>query len=235
MVRLLFEIARYYAPSTIFFDEIDSLAGKRGGQNEHEASRRVKTELMIEMDGVDKKGDNHSELPRVIVIAASNCPWDLDEAIRRRFEKRIYIPLPTSFGRKELFRIGLSEANYQKDSVDFDELAERTEGYSGADITNIIRDSAMMSLRKGKQSNKLTHLWVHIHRLTFSQTAINDAKQFGLSGRSMCEYIERNTDAVRTTQITQDDLLNAINKIGKSVGHSQLHNFSKWEDEFGSS
>ncbi|KAH8045680.1 microtubule-severing ATPase [Aureococcus anophagefferens] len=100
MVRLLFDMARWHAPSTVFFDEIDSLAGQRGGANEHEASRRVKTELMVQMDGV--AGGR-----TVIVLAATNTPWELDEALRRRLEKRIYIPLPTAAGRAALFEINM--------------------------------------------------------------------------------------------------------------------------------
>ncbi|CAM9797905.1 unnamed protein product, partial [Laminaria digitata] len=113
-------------PSTIFFDEIDSLAGSRGGDGEHEASRRVKTELMVQMDGVTGGGGGGGNDPppsssspqdqggspagagkTVIVLAATNTPWALDEALRRRLEKRIYIALPSEVGRKELFRISL--------------------------------------------------------------------------------------------------------------------------------
>ena len=94
LVRILFRIARDRAPSTIFIDEIDSIANARGGNNEHEASRRVKTELMVQMDGITDGNTFDKNQSRVIVIGATNTPWSLDEAIRRRFEKRIYIPLP---------------------------------------------------------------------------------------------------------------------------------------------
>mmetsp|Transcript_79371 Transcript_79371/g.109919 ORF Transcript_79371/g.109919 Transcript_79371/m.109919 type:complete len:120 (-) Transcript_79371:349-708(-) len=109
-------MARFYAPSTIFFDEVDSIASKRGGSSEHEASRRVKSELLTSMDGVgstSSAGANDSaeakdQKKNVMVLGATNRPWDLDEAIRRRLEKRIYIPLPTAVGREQLFKINTS-------------------------------------------------------------------------------------------------------------------------------
>ena len=116
LVRILFEMARFYAPTTIFMDEIDAIAGARGGEEEHEASRRVKAELLIQMDGVgvvssagadSKEKEETEKSKQVMVLAATNRPQDLDEALRRRLEKRIYIPLPNEKGLKQLFDINL--------------------------------------------------------------------------------------------------------------------------------
>ncbi|CAG2197950.1 KATNA1 [Mytilus edulis] len=148
LVRILFEMARFYAPSTIFIDEIDSICSKRGSDSEHEASRRVKSELLVQMDGVGGNSADESEEQKIVmVLAATNFPWDLDEALRRRLEKRIYIPLPTEEGREELLKINLKGIDIHKD-VKLSSLAGNLEGYSGADITNVCRDAAMMSFRR---------------------------------------------------------------------------------------
>lgn len=84
----------------------------------------------------------------VMLLATTNCPWDLDEAMRRRLEKRIYIPLPDFMGRVELFEICLRKIDVDNDSVDLRSLASLTAGYSGADIRIICRDAAMMPMRR---------------------------------------------------------------------------------------
>uniref|UniRef100_A0A1A8D9X2 Katanin p60 ATPase-containing subunit A1 n=1 Tax=Nothobranchius kadleci TaxID=1051664 RepID=A0A1A8D9X2_NOTKA len=147
LVRLLFDMARFYAPTTIFIDEIDSICGRRGTSDEHEASRRVKSELLIQMDGVGGALENDDPSKMVMVLAATNFPWDIDEALRRRLEKRIYIPLPTALGRVELLKINLREVELAPD-VDLDLIGGKIEGYSGADITNVCRDASMMAMRR---------------------------------------------------------------------------------------
>lgn len=144
LVRLLFEMARYYAPSTVFIDEIDSLCSKRGSDTEHEASRRVKSELLIQMDGIT---NIESPSKVVMVLAATNFPWDIDEALRRRLEKRIYIPLPNQSGRESLLNICLRDVEKSPD-LDLSLVAKNLDGYSGSDITNVCRDASMMAMRR---------------------------------------------------------------------------------------
>ena len=159
IVRCLFEAARLVAPSVVFLDEVDALVGSRGENGEHEASRRLKTEIFSQMDGIAASnkgvhGSGEGTEPeeghgrgRVMVLATTNCPWDLDEAIRRRLEKRIFIPLPDHEARVDLFDICLRGIPLSSD-VDINHLASLGEGYSGADIHVVCREASMMPMRK---------------------------------------------------------------------------------------
>ncbi|KAG1676250.1 hypothetical protein FOA52_006468 [Chlamydomonas sp. UWO 241] len=151
LVRCLFDLARLHGPSIVFIDEVDSLCSQRGAQGEHEASRRTKTELLVQVDGCHVSGDNSNseeEKPkRVMVLAATNFPWDIDEAMRRRLEKRIYIPLPGQEERVELLKINIRDVVLGP-QVDLVKVSKQLEGYSGDDITNICRDAAMSGMRR---------------------------------------------------------------------------------------
>uniref|UniRef100_A0A0B7A4J6 Katanin p60 ATPase-containing subunit A1 n=1 Tax=Arion vulgaris TaxID=1028688 RepID=A0A0B7A4J6_9EUPU len=147
LVKLLFELARFYAPSTVFIDEIDSMCSQRGSGSENDASRRFKTEILVQMDGLAGANTGEDPTKTVMVLAATNCPWDLDDAFRRRLEKRVYIPLPDAEGRRQLLDINLKEVDVHE-SADLNKIADMLDGYSGADITCVCRDAAMMSFRR---------------------------------------------------------------------------------------
>jgi len=150
LVRILFDLARFHAPSTIFLDEIDSIMGQRGSgssSSEHEASRRMKTELLIQMDGLARANEGSDE--RIFVLAASNIPWELDNALLRRLEKRVLIDLPASKNRKGIFRKLLPpEDNRCDKAIDYDSLAEKSENYSCADIALVCKEAAMHPIRR---------------------------------------------------------------------------------------
>ncbi|XP_054481096.1 vacuolar protein sorting-associated protein 4B isoform X1 [Anoplopoma fimbria] len=141
LVKNLFSLAREHKPSIIFIDEIDSLCGSRS-ENESEAARRIKTEFLVQMQGV---GNNNEG---VLVLGATNIPWTLDSAIRRRFEKRIYIPLPEEHARSFMFKLHLGSTPNSLNDTDFVTLGKKTDGYSGADISVIVRDALMQPVRK---------------------------------------------------------------------------------------
>ena len=244
MVRLLFEAARYHAPSVIFMDEIDALTGARG-EGEHEASRRVKTELLGQMDGMQTLGSRaaappataaagaidgpsataNAAPPRVVVIGASNVPWELDEAFRRRFEKRIYIPLPDARDREHLLGLCMRGLALAPD-VDVRTLAARTDGYSGADLANVVRDAAMMPLRK---------LMALARGGSGGASAVANV---GASGGGGIEALRRAlaSEATRGSLqdcICQSDLSEALSKIAKSVAGANLSKYNAWQEEFG--
>ncbi|KAI3961990.1 hypothetical protein MKW98_029943 [Papaver atlanticum] len=142
LVKVLFELARHHAPSTIFLDEIDAIISQRGeGRSEHEASRRLKTELLVQMDGLTKTDE------LVFVLAATNLPWELDAAMLRRLEKRILVPLPEPEARKAMFE-ELLPAVCEAEDLPYDLLIEKTEGYSGSDIRLVCKEAAMQPLRR---------------------------------------------------------------------------------------
>ncbi|EIM92022.1 AAA-domain-containing protein [Stereum hirsutum FP-91666 SS1] len=141
LVKQLFQMARESKPAIIFIDEVDSLAGTRN-EGESEGSRRIKTEFLVQMNGV-----GHDDTG-VLVLGATNIPWQLDPAIKRRFEKRIYIPLPGIEARKNMFKIHVGTTPCELSEKDYRTLAANSEGYSGSDIAVVVRDALMQPVRK---------------------------------------------------------------------------------------
>ena len=212
LVRILFEMARFYAPSTIFIDEVDSIGQKRG-DGDNEASRKVMAEMLVQMDGVSGKLDREDlstdELKKniVMVMGATNLPWDLDDALRRRFEKRVYIPLPNSVGRKQMFKINLRGMKLDK-NIDLDELVEKTKGYSGADIANVCREASLINMREVFQRGKLNFTMI----------------------KQNASFLMTQLDA----PITQDNLREAVKNIGPSVGKEDIKKFEQFTEEYAS-
>jgi len=152
LVSALFRIGRLRAPSLIFIDEIDSLATKRGSGSESGGERRVKTQLLSEIQGMKT-----TENKPMLVLGATNRPWDLDNAMLSRFQKKVYVPLPDLEARAEIFRIHTKGVNMALNDEDFIELGVRSERYSGRDISNVCREVIMMPIRELDASGMLEH------------------------------------------------------------------------------
>lgn len=141
LVKALFAMARELQPSVIFLDEVDALLSRRG-ENEHDAMRRMKNEFLQCFDGMGT-----SEGDRVLVMAATNRPQELDDAALRRFEKRIYIPLPSLEARKSVLQKLLAKHHNIISSSQLDQIAKHCEGYSASDLTALAKDSALGPIR----------------------------------------------------------------------------------------
>jgi spastin len=142
LVRTLFMVATSRQPSVIFIDEIDSIMSTRT-TNENEASRRLKSEFLIQFDGVTSNPDDI-----VIVIGATNKPQELDDAVLRRLVKRIYVPLPNENVRKLLLKHKLKGQAFSLPNRDLEMLVKETEGYSGSDLQALCEEAAMMPIRE---------------------------------------------------------------------------------------
>ncbi|KAB0802490.1 hypothetical protein PPYR_04676 [Photinus pyralis] len=141
MVRALFSVALCHQPAVIFIDEIDSLLSQRS-ETEHESTRRLKTEFLVRLDGATTCNDE-----RVLVIGATNRPQELDEAARRRFVKRLYIPLPEYQARLQIVTNLMSKERHSLAECDMSKVAELTDGYSGADMRNLCSEASLGPIR----------------------------------------------------------------------------------------
>jgi katanin p60 ATPase-containing subunit A1 len=212
LVRVLFEMARHYAPSTIFLDEIDSIMSSRDVDGEHEGSRRMKTELLIQMDGLARTKDH------VFILATSNIPWQLDMALIRRLEKRIFIGMPdfdalVSMLRKHL-PVDLVDGfgnQVVSDQLDYRKGAEMLNGYSGSDVKSICKEAIMMPLR-----------------LVFEKLSVNSPETRSETDNG------KEVKQLQREVVTTDHLLGAISKIRPSCNLKLLKEYEQWAKDFGS-
>lgn len=145
----VFDEARKHSPSVIFIDEFDALGARREKMHGH-GGHGIVNQLLSEMDGV--KSDNS----KVLVIGATNMPWQVDTALKRpgRFDHVIYVPPPNMAGREAIFKIHCREKPLE-DEIDFEELARKTKGYSGADLAKICDEAANIAMKEAMKSGKI--------------------------------------------------------------------------------
>jgi vacuolar protein-sorting-associated protein 4 len=223
-VRTLFEMARDMTPSIVFVDEVDSLCGARG-DGESEAARRIKTEFLAQMDGVGK-GDSG----QMLVLGATNTPWDLDTAIRRRFEKRIYIALPDPESRIRMLELNLGDTPHEVTREGLRKIAEQTDNFSGADISILTRDALMEPVRRMRKAITFKQIQAQVDGVTKLQwtpcsPADPAAKEMSL--------MDIKPDELATPKVLVSDFEAALAKCKSSVSLAQLADHDKWTQEFG--
>ncbi len=228
LVRNLFEMARERKPSIIFIDEVDSLCSSRegGGGSSGDSTSRIKTEFLVQMQGVGKDQDG------VLVLGATNIPWSLDSAIRRRFERRIYIPLPDAGARATIFELNIGKKVLKPKQLV--KLANMTEGYSGADISVIVRDALMQPIRIVQTST-------HFKRISGPSPADPDVECDDLL--TPCSSGDAGAKAMRWVDVPGDKLLPpsvkfehfemAIQTTRPSVNKEDVGKQEVWTREFG--
>uniref|UniRef100_G1SYY2 Spastin n=1 Tax=Oryctolagus cuniculus TaxID=9986 RepID=G1SYY2_RABIT len=194
LVRALFAVARELQPSIIFIDEVDSLLCERR-EGEHDASRRLKTEFLIEFDGVQSAGDD-----RVLVMGATNRPQELDEAVLRRFIKRVYVSLPNEETRQLLLKNLLCKQGSPLSQKELAQLARMTDGYSGSDLTALAKDAALGPIRelKPEQVKNMSASEMRNIRLSDFTESLKKIKR-SVSPQTLEAYIRWNKDFGDTT------------------------------------
>ena len=230
LVKQLFEMARE-SPNgaVIFIDEIDSLCSARS-DGEDESTRRIKTEFLVQMGALQKDG-------RVLVLGATNTPWALDTGIRRRFERRIHITLPDVEARETILRSSVGSTPHTLSSHDFTLLAQKTEGYSGADLSILVRTALYEPIGGIEET---THFRIDqdgsffpvINHVPCESCSLVDPKCKG------CGVVRMSLNDVPAEKIcaplvTLTDLERGLQKTSSTVAKSDLARFILWTNEFG--
>ncbi|MFS8014295.1 putative transcription factor interactor and regulator FHA-SMAD family [Helianthus anomalus] len=147
-VKAVFSLASKISPSVIFVDEVDSMLGRRENPSEHEAMRKMKNEFMVNWDGLRTK-----DKERVLVLGATNRPFDLDEAVIRRLPRRLMVNLPDAPNREKILRVILAKEELAPD-IDLEAVANMTDGYSGSDLKNLCVTAAHCPIREILEKEK---------------------------------------------------------------------------------
>jgi len=219
LVKQLFTMARENKPAIIFIDEIDSLCGSRG-DGESEASRRIKTEFLVQMQGVGNDSTG------VLVLGATNLPWGLDSAIRRRFEKRIYIPVPEAPARAQMFKLNVGSTPCSLSAEEYKKLGETSEGFTGSDIYVVVRDALMQPVRKVQTAT-------HFKRVNVSGQNMWTPCSPGDPQAVEKNWMDVDGHELLEPELTFADFMRSLQKARPSVSENDIKEHRKFTEDFG--
>uniref|UniRef100_A0A7S2W3J8 Vesicle-fusing ATPase n=1 Tax=Mucochytrium quahogii TaxID=96639 RepID=A0A7S2W3J8_9STRA len=248
-IKELFHVARKNKPCVIFLDEIDAI-GRTRDSVANESARRVLTELLKQMEGVG------SEMDGITVVGATNCPLEIDSALRRRFEKRIYVPMPGPKARAKILKLNLGDdpALCGLSNAQINVIAKQTDGYSGSDLANLANEALMVPVRecmKAEYFRKDTYTnalakskqektwWGGVVNMVSNtvdrrevvvpckKTDPDAIKVKMMDPRFPCEYLF-------VSPVTQKEIAVAMTKIKPSVDEETLQQYIDFDNQFGS-
>uniref|UniRef100_A0A6A7G1E4 vesicle-fusing ATPase n=2 Tax=Hirondellea gigas TaxID=1518452 RepID=A0A6A7G1E4_9CRUS len=228
MVRALFETAREHQPAIIFIDEIEAFASDRESASSSggsDSAKRMLTEFLVQMDGVGNDSDN------LLVLGATNLPWTLDSAIRRRFEKRILIPLPDVEARIAMFKIHIGNTPCELGTQDFVHFGQATEGFSGSDIKNIVRDALYEPLRTMQMAT-------HFRKVENPDNSHPEDWQYIPCSPGHPQAEEHNLpdlppERMRLLDVSRLDFEKVLQNARPSVSDEDVEKHRVWTDRFG--
>ncbi|WP_018258794.1 ATP-binding protein [Halomicrobium katesii] len=217
-ITALFDLAEEMSPSIVFLDEIDALTQSRESDLD-ETSRRVLNTLLSELDGIDKSDDSF-----VMVLGSTNTPWDLDQAIRRRFPRRVLIPLPDVGAAEEIVAINTVEGGitFEGDSSAF-QLSD-----TGRSVDTPVEAIASECIHRGYTGSDVEAV---------CRTAVN--AMINRSNTGLASVADRGFDAVREYDLSVDavrpqDVQVAFERTSASLSEESVRRFDEWDREFGS-
>lgn len=225
LVKELFGMARKSGKAIIFIDEIDALVSTRS-DSESESSRRIKTEFLVQMDGVGKSTDG------VLLLGATNIPWGLDEALLRRMERRVYIPLPDLRARSRMFQIHLGNTPHKLTNDDFSVLGSKSEGYSGSDIAIVVRDAIMQPVRMLQNATFFKYVDVEeegkqVRKITACSPSDTEGKEMSL--------MDIKSEELLVPAVTLFDFEAALSSSKPSVSKGNISKHEKFTTDRGQS
>lgn len=223
-VKQLFQMAKETIPSIIFIDEIDSLCSTRK-ESDNDSSTRIKTEFLQQMQGVASPKDG------ILVIGATNLPWQLDGAVLRRFQRRIYIPLPDESARDVAFDIHLKNVPHSISKEQFEWLANQTQGYSQSDIKVIVQDAKFEATRLLRNANYFQKVMVGDGKFRL----IPIENRSGDCIEATFEQLDLNNQLhlIDLPPISFEDCKKALKRSKTSIKTEDLEMCNRWTQQYG--